>query len=70
MFRFLKKRLNKSSIETTESGTKVLRKTEDFRMFVIRDPKNEILGSILLTEAQHDILTSSCSKLGLQFTRK
>ena len=60
----------RSTIQTSESGDEVLTKTEDFRLYVIRNSDNDIVGTILLTEAQHAILTKACESQGIKFTRK
>jgi hypothetical protein len=60
----------KSVIQTNTNGDKVLTKTEDFRLFVIRDADDNILGTVLLTEAQQEILNESCKTQGIRFTRK
>ena len=61
---------SRSTIQTSESGDEVLTKTEDFRLYVIRNSDNDIVGTILLTEAQHAILTKACESQGIKFTRK
>lgn len=60
----------KTTIQTDESGKQVLRKTVDYRMSVIRDSDDEVIGSILLTEEQHSILNEVCNPKGIHFTRK
>lgn len=61
---------SRSTIQTSESGDEVLTKTEDFRLYVIRNSDNDIVGTILLTEAQYNILTKACASQGIKFTRK
>ncbi len=72
MFLFKKsnKALQLSSIQTNDEGKKVLTKTEDFRLFVIRNDDDAILGTVLLTEDQQSILNNSCNNHGIKFTRK
>ena len=72
MFLFKKsnKALKLSSIQTNDEGKKVLTKTEDFRLFVIRNDDDTILGTVLLTEDQQTILNHSCNNHGIKFTRK
>lgn len=61
---------SRSTIQTSEDGDKVLTKTEEFRLYVIRNSENDIVGTILLTEAQYAILTKACESQGIRFTRK
>ena len=61
---------SRSTIHTSEDGDKVLTKTEEFRLYVIRNSDDDIVGTILLTEAQHAILTKACESQGIRFTRK
>ena len=63
------KKTHRSIIKTTDEGHAVLTKTDDFRLYVIRNLEDEILGTILLTDAQVEILNQSCNKQGIKFVR-
>lgn len=66
------KRIKKSEINTDKSGNSVLTKTEDFRLYAIRsdDEDDNLLGVVLLTEAQQNILNEATKSKGIHFTRK
>lgn len=63
------KKTHRSIIKTNDNGHEVLTKTENFRLYVIRNLEDEVLGTILLTDAQVDILNQSCNKQGIKFVR-
>lgn len=62
--------LKPDQIRTNENGKEVLTKTEDFQLYAIRNNDDEILGTILLTEAQVQILNGSVNKAGIKFTKQ
>lgn len=62
--------LKPDQIRTNEKGKEVLTKTEDFQLYAIRNDDDEILGTILLTEAQVQILNGSVNKAGIKFTKQ
>jgi hypothetical protein len=70
-FRFGKK-MPRSKINTDSAGHSVLTKTADFKMYAIRSTENEdeLLGAILLTEAQQLELNKAINEKGIKFTRK
>lgn len=68
MFGF--KKTHRSIIRTNEEGHDVLTKTEDFRLYVIRNTEDDILGTVLLTEAQVEVLNQSCNQQGIKFVRR
>jgi hypothetical protein len=67
---FKKKKVSSLAEIREKDGHKVLTKTEDFRLYVIRDNSDEILGTILLTEGQQNVLNKSINDQGIHFTRK
>lgn len=57
-----------TKIHTNEHGVEVLRKTEDFTLYVIRKfDDDSILGTVLLTATQAEILNRSCNEYGIKF---
>lgn len=67
---FKLRRIKPDQIRTNENGKEVLTKTEDFQLYAIRNNDDEILGTILLTEAQVQILNGSVNKAGIKFTKQ
>lgn len=60
-----------TKIHVNDNGDEVLRKTEDFKLYVIRTIEtDEILGTVLLTETQEAILNKSCNEQGIKFSRR
>jgi len=51
-----------------KGGHKVLTKTEDFRLYAIRDKNDEILGTILLTDGQFEVLNNAINPEGIFVT--
>jgi len=68
MFGF--KKSHRHVIKTDNEGNDVLTKTENFRLYVIRNDDDEILGTVLLTDSQVDILNQSCKSHGIKFVRR
>lgn len=66
----LRKIIKPDKIRTNENGKEVLTKTEDFQLYAIRNNDDEILGTILLTDAQVQILNGSVNKAGIKFTKQ
>lgn len=68
---FFKKYLRNNDTHVKEvDGKKVLTKTTDFMLYVIRKTTNdEIVGTVLLSEAQAEILNTSCNEHGIKFVR-
>ena len=64
------KKTHRSIIRTNKEGHDVLTKTEDFRLYVIRNTEDDILGTVLLTEAQVKVLNQSCNQQGIKFVRR
>ena len=62
--------ISQSEITTDADGIDVLRKTEDFMMYVIMNADSKILGMILLTKAQAAILNKSCNEQGIYYKRR
>ena len=57
-------------VKETRNGS-YLTKTEDFRLYVIRKTtSDDIIGTVLLTDAQFEILNVACNKEGVKFTKK
>lgn len=61
--------LSKSEITIDADGDDVLTKTENFMMYVITNEESKILGIILLTKAQAEILNKSCNEQGIYYKR-
>jgi hypothetical protein len=60
-----------SIVKEEPDGKEVLRKTEDFKLYVIRKSSDDsILGTVLLTTAQFHILNESCNAQGIKFTER
>lgn len=58
-------------VKDEDNGHEVLRRTEDFTLYVIRKTSDDtILGTVLLTSAQHQILNKSCNEQGIKFTKR
>jgi hypothetical protein len=68
MFGF--KKTDRSTVKVNDDGHEVLTKTADFRLYVIRNHEDDILGTVLLTDAQVDILNQSCKSQGIKFVRR
>lgn len=66
---FKLRRIKPDEIRKNNDGKEVLTKTEDFQLYAIRNEDDEILGSILLTDAQVKILNGSIGKVGIKFTK-
>lgn len=67
---FKLRRLVPDTIRKNEEGKEVLTKTEDFQLYIIRNNDDDVLGTVLLTEAQSKILNGSCNAQGIKFTTK
>lgn len=67
---FKLRRLVPDTIRKNEEGKEVLTKTEDFQLYIIRNVFDDVLGTVLLTEAQSKILNESCNAQGIKFTTK
>ena len=67
---FKLRRIKPDKIRTNENEKEVLTKTEDFQLYAIRNNDDEILGTILLTDAQVQILNGSVNKAGIKFTKQ
>lgn len=66
---FKLRRIKPDEIRKNNDGKEVLTKTEDFQLYAIRNESDEILGSILLTDAQVKILNGSIGQVGIKFTK-
>lgn len=66
------KKVDKSKITEDAKGHSVLTKTDNFYLCAIRrtDKDEELIGTVLLTEAQQNILNEATNPQGIQFTRK
>jgi len=66
------KKVNKSKITADDKGRSVLTKTDNFYLCAIRrtDNEEELIGTVLLTEAQQNVLNEATNPQGIQFTRK
>lgn len=65
------RKVQATKIVANDQGEEVLRKTEDFQLYVIRTVEtDEILGTVLLTESQENILNASCNEQGIKFSRR
>ena len=67
--RKLKERLTESKMHENDDGNIVLTKIEDFMLYVICDFDGNIIGTVLLTVAQAQILNLSFEKRGVKFIK-
>ena len=67
-----KKRMRKKVTEAvikSADGKTVLSKTEDFLLYIMKNRDDAIIGTILLSETQANILNDECSEYGIRFVR-
>lgn len=67
--RKLKERLTETKMHENNDGNIVLTKIEDFMLYVICDSDDNIIGTVLLTVAQAQILNLSFEKRGVKFIK-
>lgn len=56
-------------------GSEALQRTENFKMYVCRSKTNDgndgdVLGAIMLTHSQLNLLNDMCESSGIEFTKK
>lgn len=64
----MRKKVAEAVIKNTDGKT-VLSKTEDFLLYIMKNKDDEIIGTILLSETQANILNDECSEYGIRFVR-
>lgn len=64
----MRKKVAEAVIKNTDGKT-VLSKTEDFLLYIMKNKDDAIIGTILLSETQANILNDECSEYGIRFVR-